>query len=73
MSKTDDILKKLEKTYQEQGKEFDQQLALDTIKLTLNCVMDINSQFIGRRIGEIDLDLVYKDEFKRKKKKKSQP
>lgn len=25
--------------------------------------MDLNNQFVGRRIGEIDLDVVYKEHF----------
>jgi hypothetical protein len=25
--------------------------------------MELNNQFVGRRIGEIDLDLVYKEHF----------
>lgn len=32
-------------------------------ELIVNECSKVNNQFIGRRIGEIDLDLVYKDHF----------
>lgn len=37
---------------------------LQFAKLIINECIKLNNQFIGHRIGEIDLEVIYKDHFK---------
>ncbi len=62
MSKVDNILNNVlgNKTVSEDVKA----LLLKTIKETISEVSKVNEEFAGRRIGEIDLDIVYSEEFK---------
>ena len=47
----------------------EKELVLKTIKATIKEVNDINDEFVGRRIGDPDLEIIYKDEFKSPKMK----
>lgn len=63
-TKSTQIVKQISEAYEAQhGEKPDSKFIKMVIEATLHQAMEINNQFVGRRIGEIDLNMIYREEF----------